>query len=302
MLGNMVDYNLSFEQLKENEDLPLPFLREFNYSSSKMVEGKDVYILQHLINRWDQKPNVAITSKYDSKTSQAVKNYKIARGLPANTDFTYDVAKQILADFLYDNYKDTGIKAADMGLLFKIHVPVYRNRSIETTATLYDAYNNPLHKYTVRTRAHTIYGEEPWPSYDSATFGLNELTGWGYTPSGLTLLDVNTPEPEEVVHMYGEWNVLRAVRGIEGNAEIAVPYIRNGILQHTGRWPDWDTTKPMPNSAGCMHVWPEDQKKVTEILTSLGAKAHKNPFGQLPYPYPVQGLLSVEVIDDDQKP
>lgn len=33
----------------------------------------------------------------------------------------------------------------------QVHIPVRRNRSIETTATLYDANNTILFQYTVRT-------------------------------------------------------------------------------------------------------------------------------------------------------
>lgn len=304
MLKDTADYRFDPSTLLE-DDVPYPFLREFAYNSQTYVEGKDVFILQHLLNRWDQKPNIAITGKYDSKTSTAVKNYKAARGItPADAKFDKATATQVVADFLLDNYKDNGIKAADLGLKFKVYIPVYQNRSIETTATLFDANNNVLHKFRARTRAHTVYGDEPWPAFDDATSGLNELTGWGQTPSGLHLIDINTPEPESVKHLYGKWNVLRSVRGLEGNAEIAIPYIRNGILMHTGEWAehsDWTPEKNMPNSSGCVHIHPADQEIVTKHLTAMGLPAHVNPFGQLPYPYPVQGLLSVEVVPDSVK-
>lgn len=284
-------------QFGPNQDVPYPFTRVLNVGD----EGKDVYTLQRLLNRWNKKPNLPITQKFDTDTARALNAWKVSHQLANNTIFDVDTAFKFLNEFQYDGYKDAGIKPADMGLKFRVYIPVYRNRSIETTATLYDENNNILHKWIARTRAHTIFGEEPWPTWDSKGYGLNEFTGWGYTPSGLTLLDLNTPEPDSVVDLYGKWNVLRAVRGIEGNAEICMPYLRNGILAHTGNWAKhgWKTTDPMPNSSGCIHNHPEDQEIITEILKAKGVIANENPFGTLPYPYQPQGLLSIEVIDDD---
>lgn len=286
--------------LAQDPTIPFPFQRNLEYSPSDPMSGKDVYILQHLLNRWSRKPNLPISQVYDLSTAKAMASWKVSKGMKNNTSFDTDTAFALLKDFQYDNYKDAGIKPIDMGLKFRVYIPVYRNRSIETTATLFDENNNILHKWIARTRAHTIFGEEPWPTWDSETFGLNEFTGWGFTPSGLTLMDLNTPEPASVEDLYGKWNVLRAVRGIEGNAAITMPYIRNGILMHTGNWHKhgWTVDKPMPNSSGCIHVHPEDQATVTSILATIGVIANENPFGTLPYPYAPQGLLSVEVLDD----
>jgi hypothetical protein len=293
---------LIFAAATRDDEIPYPFSRELKYSSTEPMSGKDVYTLQHLLNRWSTKPNLQITQIYDYNTSKAIAKWKVSKGLPNDTIFDRATAFVFLEDFEYDGYKDQGIKAADLGLQFRLYVPVYRNRSIETTATLFDAHNNVLHKFTTRTRAHTIYGEEPWPTWDSETKGLNEFTSWGYTPSGLTLLDFNTPEPESVFDLYGKWEVIRAVRGLEGNAAICMPYLRNGILMHTGNWAKhgWTEDKPMPNSSGCMHNHPTDQEIIVNILKAKGVTPNVNPFGKLPYPYEPQGLLSVEVIDDDQ--
>jgi hypothetical protein len=282
-------------------DIPYPFDRQLDYDAAKPMSGKDVYLLQSLLNRWGKSPGVQLNSIYDKATSSTLRKWKVSVNLPDTTLFDKDTAYTFLDTFFYDNYKDNGIKAADMGLKFKVYIPVHNDRSIETIATLYDENNNVLHKYPVRTRAHTVYGDEPWPTWDNNGSGLNSFSGWGFTPSGLTLLDLNTPEPAEVEDLYGKWNVLRAVRGIQGNAVIAMPKLRNGILQHTGNWAKhgWDESKPMPNSSGCMHVHPADQETVTQILASLGVVANKNPFGQLPYPFSPQGLLSIEVIPDD---
>lgn len=137
---------------------------------------------------------------------------------------------------------------------------------------------------------------------------------------------------------YGPFPVNRAVQGILGNAallesvydfhtispsvslsnSLLLHSIRDGILMHTGLWPDWDPSMPMPNSHGCIHghVWspssviivqfflfwpsslqPDDINKVWQILVGIGVQIRPNTFGALPYPYKPQGLLSVEQID-----
>ena len=66
--------------------------------------------------------------------------------------------------------------------------------------------------------------------------------------------DLNTPE--DIVKFYGPYPVNRAVSGLEGNAKFLLPNIRNGILMHTGEWPNWSPPEQMPNSAGCLHASP----------------------------------------------
>ena len=55
----------------------------------------------------------------------------------------------------------------------------------------------------------------------------------------------------------------------------------------------------MPDSDGCVHGHPTDVKTVADILRSnaVGAVAHKNVGGVVPYPYIPQGLLSIEQVD-----
>lgn len=108
--------------------------------------------------------------------------------------------------------------------------------------------------------------------------------------------DLNTPEPDPT--LYGPYNINRAVLGLEGNALFLLPSIRNGILLHTGDWVHhgWVPPANMPNSAGCLHAWPEAIKNISSILTGLGVVANENPFGKLPYPYEPQGLLSIELV------
>jgi hypothetical protein len=69
-------------------------------------------------------------------------------------------------------------------------------------------------------------------------------------------LDLNTPENNP--KLYGPYPVNRAVRGKKGNSLLILPNIRDGILIHTGEWPGWEPGKEMPNSAGCIHIPPDD--------------------------------------------
>ena len=112
--------------------------------------------------------------------------------------------------------------------------------------------------------------------------------------------DLNSPEPYP--KPYGPYPINRAVNGLEGNARFVLTgnrstLMRNGILMHTGEWDNWAPGQPMPNSDGCIHIYPEMCKKVWHLLVGLGVKVRKNPFGTLPYPFQPQGLLSVECLD-----
>lgn len=60
----------------------------------------------------------------------------------------------------------------------------------------------------------------------------------GATPTGLTELDLNSPEDEPA--LFGPYPVNRATVGLQGNAKIlqtgTTDAPRNGILIHTGNW------------------------------------------------------------------
>ncbi len=79
-----------------------------------------------------------------------------------------------------------------------------------------------------------------------------------------------------------------------------LPRVRSGILVHTGGWGEaagWTEKWEMPNSAGCVHIHPEDCKKIAEILVDkLGVEIRKNPGGARPYPFIPQGLISIEEV------
>ena len=40
----------------------------------------------------------------------------------------------------------------------------------------------------------------------------------------------------------------------------------------------------------------EDIEQIWQILLDQGVVVHQNPGGQIPYPYPAQGLFSVEQV------
>jgi len=199
-----------------------------------------------------------------------------------------------------DGYKDSGFTAASMGYLYKIHIPVHYNRSVETMSTLYDANNNVI--ITFRTRTHGKRNDgtsAPCPDFGNGDVGLNEFTSSGATVTGLLEIDLNSPEPDP--DLYGPWPINRFVRGLEGNSAFLQPNIRDGILLHTGNWTTsskaWDSSMDMPNSSGCVHGHPEDVQRIYNELVKLVVKVNDNTYSGKNYPYKPQGLAVVERID-----
>lgn len=149
--------------------------------------------------------------------------------------------------------------------------------------------------YDDRARLH---GESnpvaPWPDYNNNP-GYNQFTTNGNTPTGLSGLDLNTPESNATI--YGPYNIHRIVNGIKGNGLLLEPNIRDGMLIHTGEWPNWDDDMQMPNSAGCIHVHPSDLVTInTIVMENLGVKPRQNTNGGKNYPYTTQGIMSIELI------
>jgi len=106
------------------------------------------------------------------------------------------------------------------------------------------------------------------------------------------------------VLLYYTCKVNRYVRGLEGNALLLLPNIRDGILLHTGNWTTeehgtWDPrTMNMPNSAGCHHTHPIYIEIIWKILTQeLGVVVNPNTFSGKSYPYKPQGIAVVELVD-----
>jgi peptidoglycan hydrolase-like protein with peptidoglycan-binding domain len=264
-----------------NAQMPCPFNRTLTLQDPPL-SGKDVYILQNMLLR--AIPNTPFTSTYDAKTQAAVLQFQSNNKIDATGTFDETTANLLLENYMDDGYKDDG--TIPDGVAYKVHIEVYRNRSIETQATLYSGNGTILHVFTVRTA-----GEN-----DNTTgIPLNQLCDDGSTPTGLITFDLNSPEDDPI--SFGPYPVNRAVQGLIGNAAIVISDIRDGILLHTGEWSNWNPSMPMPNSHGCVHAHPTDVEEVWHILVSLGVKVHPNTFGALPYPYPTQGLLSIEQLD-----
>ena len=113
-----------------------------------------------------------------------------------------------------DHYQDDGASAADHGpqYKYKILIPVHRNRSIETNATFLDAHNKILFHFPVRSKGHVHDGcgrplPEKWPNFNDTGIGLNQFSSGGMTPTGLTEIDLNSPEG--VDKLYGPYPVSR---------------------------------------------------------------------------------------------
>jgi len=264
-----------------NAQMPCPFYRELSVQDP-VLSGSDIYILQNLLRR--AMSTVPITGNYDSKTQAAVALFQKMNNLDATGSFDQDTASSLLEQHLADGYKDNGL--VPNGVMYKVYVPVYSNRSIETTATLFAGNGTILLNFTARTQGQVN---------NVTGIPLNELCNSGSTPTGLMTFDLNSPEPDPI--SYGPYPVNRAVQGLEGNAAMVISYIRDGILLHTGEWANWNPSMPMPNSHGCIHAHPTDIKDIWDLLVSMGVEVRNNTFGKLPYPYPTQGILSIEQID-----
>lgn len=278
---------------------PLPFTRGL-LVTDPMMSGDDVLVLQGLLVRSPAvPPYLAPTGQYDPPTAAAVGRFQRASGLlgPGLPTVLGQVdnatARAVLGRLSDDGYADEP-GPLPPGVLYKVHVPVHRNRSIETTATLYSANGTALETMVVRTHGQNHPGTD---------VQLNQFTAAGVTPTGLAEFDLQSPEDDP--KSFGPYPVNRFVRGLRGNMAIAgvggaptfVSDIRDGLLLHTGEWAGWNTSMPMPNSHGCVHSWPQSIKRVWEILTGdLGVEVRQNTNGRLPYPYRPQGLVSVELV------
>ena len=288
--------------------MPAPFTTPLRLGNDSL----QVRVLHHLLARTPTGAgNVTDLdgTAYGAATASAVIAFQTdgfaALGTPLPPTGVVDraTALALLDDaFTDDHYQDDGRSAADHGAayLYKILIPVHRNRSVQTNATFLDKHNNVLFRFPVRSKGHVHDGcgaplPEAWPNFNDTGFGLNQFSSGGMTPTGLTELDLNSPEG--VDKLYGPYPVSRFVRGLSGNAAFLVPDLRNGILIHTGEWPGWKEGEPMPNSAGCVHTWPEDVKRVWKTATlKCGAEVRKNPFSALPYPFTPQALVSVFLV------
>jgi len=264
------------------------------------MKGNDVLIAQTLLMRDQAVSSIAADGYYGNDSSNATASFQKAHGLKSNGIFDAITAQLLLDLHSDDGYTDNGFTAASKGYKYKLYLPVYNNRSVETYATLYDANNNILLKFKTRAHGHRNDGSEgPWPDFGNGDIGLNQFTSGGNTITGLYEVDLNSPEPDPT--LYGPYPVNRLVRGLEGNALLLTPYIRDGLLFHTGNWSTasnpWDISEDMPNSSGCVHGHPDDIKRVSDELVKIGVVINPNPFSGKNYPYKPQGLAVVELIE-----
>jgi hypothetical protein len=239
------------------------------------------------------------TGDFNVATDNAVRDFEKGNGLTVDGIFGPKCAQSLLYLHAADNWHDNGTTAGALGFKYKFHLPVHRNRSIETTATLYNSTGGVLHTFPARAHGYDYFHQKSnWPDFNSTGYGLNEFSSCGNTVTGLSAIDLNSPEDDP--KLYGPYNINRIVWGIEGNARFLLKEpspIRTGLLVHTGEWPGWTPDEPMPNSAGCVHLHPEDVKAISEILQSIGVEVRTNPGHGGPYAYKPQGLIAVEQID-----
>ena len=287
-----------------SDTMPLPFTREL-YLTDPPLSGSDVFIACNLLARDDAVSMSANKCDYefDSSDADATREFQDANGLSSSSEGVVDgeTANALLELHSADRYKDSGFTAASMGYKYKFHIPVHMNRSMETEATLFDAENRVLMSFKVR--AHGLRDEatdDGWPDFGDGDYGLNEFTSSGNTPTGLVEVDLNSPEPDP--DMYGPWPVNRVVRGVDGNAAILLPNIRDGILIHTGNWTtdEYGVITPadsMPNSHGCLHAHPNAVERIQSILIDLGVTVNDNTYSGKNYPYQPQGIAVIELID-----
>ena len=280
--------------------MPLPFTRELKVQSP-LQAGDDVKIAQTLLNRNPAvAPTLVVDGYFGDNSARGVQQFQNSVNFKVTGILDDATARKLLELHSADGFKDPGFTAASKGYLYKLYVPVHVNRSIETTAILFDKDNNELLRFIARTHGYRDDGTTgAWPDFGTGDVGLNEFTDNGMTVTGLMELDLNSPEPSAAA--YGPWPVNRFVRGLDGNALLLVPNIRDGILLHTGNWSTasrpWDSSMPMPNSAGCVHAHPEDGEAIYKILVGLGVKVNDNTFSGKNYPYKPQGLAVVELVE-----
>ena len=267
-------------------ELPMPFTRVLELG----LQGKDVMLLNLLLARAPECPLLApqpLSDTFSESLQACVSNVQAALHATPTGIADADVLARAEQLMDMDGYVDDGTIPA--GFLYKVHIPVHANRSIETQARLLAPNGTVLLAFTARTHGQN----------DAQGRTLNQFSGDGVTPTGLTLFDLNSPEDDP--KSFGIWPVNRAVMGLSGNAAVAITgeastLFRNGILMHTGEWQDWDPSQPMPDSHGCIHAHPDAIQAVWQLLLQLGVQVRNNTMGTLPYPYKPQGLLSVELI------
>lgn len=160
--------------------MPAPFYREL-FVTNPLMTGNDVLIAQTLLKRDAAvDKNFVATGTFAQDSATATAAFQGAHSLPS-TGVLDEVSAQTLLDLHSDDqYSDSGFTAASMGYLYKIHIPVHTNRSVETYSTLFDKDNNVMLKFKSRTHGHRADGtDEPWPDYGNGDIGLTQFASSG---------------------------------------------------------------------------------------------------------------------------
>lgn len=274
--------------LSASSSMPLPFTQPLGLGD----RDKLVRLVRMLVART---PGVsalnATEDLFDASVASALQTFQFAQQLSPTGTLDAATAGALLLHNEADGWRDPLAFPLPTQYLYKVWIPVHRDRTVQAqNATLFDQRGNVLLSFVAR-----LHGKN---HPDGSQ--LNQFTSNGVTPTGLFEFDLNSPEPDPV--SYGPYPVNRATRGLRGNAVIVISdnkttTLRSGILMHTGQWANWAPPQPMPNSDGCIHAWPKSIEFVWHALVKLGVQVRQNPFGQLPYPFVAQGLLSVEQVD-----
>lgn len=157
--------------------MPLPFTRVLQVATPPM-SGEDVTILQNLLQRRSPFP---LTNVFDAATASAVSGFQGNVSLPATGVLDAPTASAVLSVLSSDGYRDNGKTPASMGYLYKVFLPVHRNRSIETTASLIAGNGSVLFTFVARAHGSDFLPSPPWPHWNNSGYGLN-VSGAASTP------------------------------------------------------------------------------------------------------------------------
>jgi peptidoglycan hydrolase-like protein with peptidoglycan-binding domain len=159
-------------------DLPSPFTSPLSKSSGS--SSSEISILQHFLQRFDSNNCGNLPDGvFNEKTEECVIRFQSTMaGSTSPGVVGINTANALLDKYSDDNYSDDGQPAAATGHLYKILIPVHRNRSIQTNATFLDSNNNVMFHFPVRAKGHVADAcghsiEEPWPNFNNTGNGLN---------------------------------------------------------------------------------------------------------------------------------
>jgi hypothetical protein len=178
--------------------MPLPFTRELSVQTP-VLRGKDVLILQQLLNR-NSAEQLAVDSAFGVTTASAVQAFQKSHGLPADRVVGAATAASVMSQCGSDGYRDINGSAAAAYLQqyavphkYKVVVPVHRNRSIETTASLYNGQGALLLTFTARAHGKRDGSNDshPWPDFGDNDHGRTQFASNGNTPTGAIAFDLN---------------------------------------------------------------------------------------------------------------